>query len=97
MICIRSQASSDYDPSFVTEVLLKEIQYSDTPNEDISLLKNVAVQAYLGSSAHFTSFPPLWLTELYLSGIRYHYFSNRNFFFGDGLLSRGAEGGSSGT
>jgi len=38
-------ASSNYDPSFVTEVL-KEIQYSDTPNQDINLLKDVAVQAY---------------------------------------------------
>ena len=42
-----SQASGDYDPSFVTEVL-REIQYSDTPNQDINLLKDVAVVAYLG-------------------------------------------------
>ena len=41
------QASGDYDPSFVTEIL-KETQYSDTPNEDINLLKDVAVHAYLG-------------------------------------------------
>ena len=41
------QASGDYDPSFVTEIL-KEIQYSDTPNEDINLLKDVAFQVYLG-------------------------------------------------
>ena len=47
MIRIRSQASSDYDPSFVTEGL-REIQYSDNPNQDIHLLKDVAVQAYLG-------------------------------------------------
>jgi hypothetical protein len=47
MICIRSQASGDYDPSFVTEVL-REIQYSDTPNQDINLLKNVAAVAYFG-------------------------------------------------
>ena len=45
---IRSQASGDYDPSFVTEVLLKDIQYADTPNQDINLLKDVAAQAYLG-------------------------------------------------
>ena len=51
MICIRSQTSRDYDPSFITEVLLKEIQYSDTPNHDINLLKDVAVQAYLGEFA----------------------------------------------
>ena len=44
---IRSQTSSDYDPSFVTEVL-REIQHSDTPTQDISLLKDVAIQAYLG-------------------------------------------------
>ena len=46
---IRSQASGDYDPSFATEVLLKEIQNSDTPtNQDINLLKDVAVAAYVG-------------------------------------------------
>ena len=42
-----SQSSGDYDPSFVTEVL-KEIQHSDTPNQDINLLKDVAAQAYTG-------------------------------------------------
>ena len=47
MIRIRSQASNDYDPSFVTEAL-REIQHSDIPNQDINLLKDVAVQAYLG-------------------------------------------------
>ena len=47
MILIHSQASGDYDPSFVTEAL-NEIQYSDTANQDIKLLKDVAVQAYLG-------------------------------------------------
>ena len=60
---IRSQASGDYDPSIVTEAL-KEIQYSDTPNQDINLLKDVAVQAYLGQSAKFTSlFSPLLVNE----------------------------------
>ena len=44
---IRSQVGSDYDPSLVTEAL-REIQFSDTPNQDINLLKDVAVQAYLG-------------------------------------------------
>ena len=43
----RSQASGDYDPSFVTEVL-KDIQYTDNPNQNINLLKDVAAQAYLG-------------------------------------------------
>ena len=47
MIRIRSQANGDYDPSFVTEVL-REIQYSNTPNQDINLLKDVAAQAYEG-------------------------------------------------
>ena len=47
MIRIRSQASSDYDPSFVTEAL-KEIPNSDTPDQDLNLLKDVAVQTYLG-------------------------------------------------
>ena len=48
MMRIHSQASSDYDPSFVTEVLLREIQYSDAPNQDTDLLKDVAVTSYLG-------------------------------------------------
>ena len=48
MIHIRSQASGDYDPSLITEVLLRDIQYSDTPNEDINLLKDVAATAYVG-------------------------------------------------
>ena len=47
MKCIRSQARGDYDPSFVTEVL-RDIQYSDIPNQDINLLKDVAAQAYIG-------------------------------------------------
>jgi hypothetical protein len=46
-ILIRSQACNDYDPSFVTEAL-RDIQYSDTPSQDMNLLKDVAVQAYLG-------------------------------------------------
>ena len=58
MTRILFQASGNYEPSFVTEVLLKDVQYSDTPNQDIDLLKDVAVQAYLGQSAHFTTFPP---------------------------------------
>ena len=48
MIRILSQVSSDYDPSFITEVLLKEIQHSETPNQDVNLLKDVAVMAYVG-------------------------------------------------
>ena len=47
MISIRSQIRGDYDPSFVTEALT-EIQYSDTPNLDINLLKDVAVLGYMG-------------------------------------------------
>ena len=47
-VYVVSQSSGDYDPSFVTEVLLKEIQYSDTPNQDVNLLKDVAVMAYVG-------------------------------------------------
>ena len=47
-IRIRSQASGDYEPSLVTEVLSTEIQYSDTPNQDINLLKDVAAMAYAG-------------------------------------------------
>ena len=42
-----SQASGNYDPSLVTEAL-REIQHSDIPNQDINLLKDVAVQVYLG-------------------------------------------------
>ena len=47
MIRIFFQASNDYDPSFVSEAL-REIQNSDSPSQDINLLKDVAVQAYLG-------------------------------------------------
>ena len=47
-----SQASGDYDPSFVTEAL-NEIQHSDAPDQDINMLKDVAVQAYLGMSRPF--------------------------------------------
>ena len=47
MICIYFQASGDYDLSLVTETL-KAIQYSDTANKDIDLLKDVATQAYVG-------------------------------------------------
>jgi len=43
-------ASGDYDPSFVTEVLLRDIQHSETPNQDIDMLKDVAVQAYLAGA-----------------------------------------------
>ena len=82
---MRSQATgNDYDPSLVTEAL-KEIQYSDTPNQDINTLKDVAVQAYLGQSRHLRPF--FSVNGLYFSGIRYHCFRDRNFLFGDGLLS----------
>ena len=54
-----SQASSDYDPSFVTEAL-NEIQHSDAPDQDINMLKDVAVQAYLGQSPHFISISTLF-------------------------------------
>ena len=49
MIRIRSQASGNYGPSFVTEIL-RDLQCSDTPNQDsdINLLKDVAALAYLG-------------------------------------------------
>jgi hypothetical protein len=48
VIRIRSQASgSDYDPSLVTETL-REIQNSNTPSQDINLLKDVAAQTYMG-------------------------------------------------
>ena len=67
MIRVCSQASNNYDPSFVTEAL-REIQYSDTPNQDINLLKDVAAQAYVGQSAHFISFS--LVNEQYLSGSR---------------------------
>jgi len=42
-------ATNDYYPSFVTNAL-REVQYSDTPNQDINLLKDVAVQAYVAGS-----------------------------------------------
>ena len=46
-LTIYSQASGNCDPSFVTEAL-SEIEYSDTPNQDIDLVKDVAAQAYIG-------------------------------------------------
>ena len=48
-----SQASDDYDPSFVTEAL-REMDYFDTPNQHIELLKDIAALAYIGWSACFT-------------------------------------------
>ena len=96
MIYIHSQASGNYDPSFVTEVL-KEIQHSDTPNQDsdINLLKDVAALAYLGKSPISQLF--FSIKGENISGSGYHCFGNRNFLFSDGLLPRGAEGGSKGT
>ena len=49
LIYIHFQASGDYhdDPSFVTEAL-RDMQHSDMLEQDINLLKDVAVQAYLG-------------------------------------------------
>ena len=59
MIRIRSQSSGDYEPSFVTEAL-RDVQYSDAANQDINMLKDVAVQAYLGQSPHFISISTLF-------------------------------------
>ena len=42
-----SQASGDYDPSFITEAL-KDIQSANTPNQDTELLKDIAAVAYVG-------------------------------------------------
>ena len=47
MTRIHSQASSDFDPSFVTEVL-KEIQQSDNQELEINRVKDVAALVYLG-------------------------------------------------
>ena len=46
-LMIHSQASGDYDPSFVSEAL-REVEYSDTPNQEIDLLKDIAAVAYTG-------------------------------------------------
>ena len=59
VIRICSQATGDYDPSFVTEAL-KEIQYSDTPSHDTNVLKDVAAQAYLGKFVHLDLISPLF-------------------------------------
>ena len=91
VLTIRSQASGSYDPSFVTEIL-REIQHSDTADQDINLLKDVAAQTYLGKSGYFTFYFSIKRENTRGSG--YHCFGNRNFLFGDGLLSRGTEGGS---
>jgi hypothetical protein len=61
-LTIRSQASGDADPSFVSEAL-REIESSDTPNQDIDMLKNVAVVVYMGRLARFTYLQKRILTE----------------------------------
>ena len=47
LICSQTSNLNDYDSSFVTETL-GEIENSDTPSQDINLLKDVAFQAYMG-------------------------------------------------
>jgi len=42
-------SGSDYEPSLVTETL-KEIQNSDTPSQDIDLLKDTAVMGYMAGA-----------------------------------------------
>ena len=46
-IYIQASGNLNYDPSFVTEAL-RENEHSDNSNQDSNLLKDVAVQAYLG-------------------------------------------------
>ena len=47
LIYIQASGNLNYDPSFVTEAL-RENEHSDNSNQDSNLLKDVAVQAYLG-------------------------------------------------
>ena len=54
-LMIHSQASGDYDPSFVTEAL-RDIEHSETPDQDTELVKDVAIVTYMGQSARFTPF-----------------------------------------
>ena len=64
-LMIRSQASGDYDPSFVTEALRK-IQHS--PDKDTNLLKDVAAMAYVGELAFYMPFLFSSLDEQYPGG-----------------------------
>ena len=42
-----TQANGDYDPSLVSEAL-RQVEHSDSPSQDIDLLKDVAAMAYVG-------------------------------------------------
>jgi len=49
-----AQENGDYDPSLVSEALTQiEQTHADNLNKDISLLKDVAAQTYVGESARF--------------------------------------------
>jgi hypothetical protein len=47
-----AQANGHDDPSFVSDAL-RQIEHSDSPNQDVDLLKDVAAMAYVGESARF--------------------------------------------
>ena len=90
-----SQANGEYDPSFVSEAL-RQIEQHDDLNQNVDLLKDVAAQAYVGEFRTFYMLVILSsrLTERYFSRSRYHSFSSWYILPGNGLLSRGPEGGS---
>ena len=47
-----AQENGDYDPSLVSEALT-QIEHADNPNQDIELVKDIALMAYMGESAGF--------------------------------------------
>jgi hypothetical protein len=49
---IPAQENGDYDPSLVSEAL-RRIEHADNPNQDIELVKDIALMAYMGESAGF--------------------------------------------
>jgi len=47
-----AQEYGDYDPSLVSEAL-RQTEHADNPNQDIELVKDIALMAYMGESAGF--------------------------------------------
>ena len=47
-----AQENGDYDPSLVSEAL-RRTEHADNPTQDIELVKDIALMAYMGQSAGF--------------------------------------------
>ena len=74
-----------------------EISKFPTPLNKILIWWKMLLPWRIWVSPHISSFLFFRLMEQYLRGSGYHSFSNWNFLFGDGLLSRDTEEGSSWT